>query len=374
MKYSTVEIEYLIELLKAAIKGCAPSPVPDQLDWQALFELAKKQQVFSIIAAIAENIAIPEQQAGQLKLYNQSELLHMLAMKSEQEQLEAQLQENGISFMLLKGSVLRSYYPKQKMRQMSDVDILYNSDKRQQLLQLMKSRGYTLFSSGENSDDFSKKPYYTFEFHRELFYKEHDFYMDFSNVWENAVVDESNFCKYHMSIEDLYLHTIAHMYKHYVLGGFGIRFLADVYLFLQKEADKLNYEYINARLAQMELTDFERLVRSLSLKTFEDNDYNQEEIAFLNNVMSFGIYGNTEVGVKMYYEEYLKNNAGKGTVFGYYCSKLFPSKAFMKKNYEILNAKPYLLPIYYIKRLFEKLFFDRKRILDNIKTLKNNKD
>ena len=117
---------------------------------------------------------------------------------------------------------------------MSDYDILYDVSKRNELISIMKNRGFNLTSSSENSDDFFKKPYYTFEWHRELFFEEHDFNPDFSDVWDNASKDDEKEFEYHMSSNDLYLHTIAHMYKHYILGGFGIRFFADVYVLLTK--------------------------------------------------------------------------------------------------------------------------------------------
>ena len=54
-----------------------------------------------------------------------------------------------------------------------------------------------------------------------------------------------------MSSNDLYLHTIAHMYKHYILGGFGIRFFADVYVLLTKLKDELDKAYIDSKLEKM---------------------------------------------------------------------------------------------------------------------------
>lgn len=374
MRYSSIESEYLIEVLKAAL-NCAPlSNAPDNIDWQEFVNLANKQQVYSIIAPVLGKLSIPQEHSQKLNVYNQNELLRLIAMKNEQELIEKELEAKGIKFMLLKGSLLRNYYPQQKMRQMSDVDILYDGTKRDALFEIMSKFDYDILSCDENSDDFTKKPFYTFEFHRELFFKEHNFYFDFSNVWENAAVSPDNSCKYIMSAEDLYLHSVAHMYKHYVLGGFGVRFLTDTYLLLNKEQQSMDMNYIISRLKEFELVDFERLVRELSFEIFGEGKFSDEQISFLNNVLKFGIYGDSREGIKLYYDEYLSKKDGRGSLFGFYISKLFPDSKFMKQNYHILEKKPFLLPFYYIKRLIDKLIFKRKTTIKNLKILKEYKN
>lgn len=370
MKYSTVESEYLIALLKAAIKNTAIPDAPDGIDWKKFVSLSKKQQVYSIIAVIMDRLPLPDEQAAEIKLYNQNELLRIISMKSEQELIESELEERGIKFMLLKGSLLRKYYPQQKMRQMSDVDILYDGEKKSELFEIMRSMDYSVLSCSENSDDFTKKPFYTFEFHRDLFFKGHDFYFDFSDVWSRAEQSSENSCKYYMKKEDLYLHSIAHMYKHYVLGGFGVRFLADTYLMLKSEADSLDMNYIRAKLNSFDLVHFEELIREISLILFDGGELSDEQMNFLNKSLEFGIYGDSNEGVKIYFDEYVKKNGGKGTILGFYLSKLFPSAEFMKRSFPILEKRPYLMPAYYIFRLIQKFIFKRKKSLSNYNTLK----
>ena len=371
MKYSTVESEYLIKLLKAAIKNTAVLMPPEEIDWEKFVSLAKKQQVYSIISPVLSKVNMPEKYSKALMLYNQNELLRIISMKSEQETIEKELEKRGIKFMLLKGSLLRQYYPQQKMRQMSDVDILYDGKKQTELFELMHSMDYSILSCSENSDDFTKKPFYTFEFHRDLFFKEHDFYLDFSYVWSRAAQSDENSCKYIMNTEDLYLRSIAHMYKHYVAGGFGVRFLADTYLMLKSEAGKLDMSYIGSKLKEFNLVGFEKLIREISFILFDGGELSDEQMNFLNKSLEFGIYGDSNEGIKIYFEEYIKKNGGKGTIFGFYMSKLFPSAQFMKRSYHILEKKPYLMPVYYIYRLVHKLIFKRKSSLKNFNILKD---
>ena len=66
MKYTSLESEYLVSLLKSALKGEATPSVPEGLDWAKLVELSKKQQVYSTIVPIINKINIPPEQAQEL--------------------------------------------------------------------------------------------------------------------------------------------------------------------------------------------------------------------------------------------------------------------------------------------------------------------
>lgn len=372
MNNLTLESEYLIKLIKNVINEEEISPAPEGMDWKSFIDLAKKQQVYSVIAEALEKLNIPKEQKQKLTLYSQNELLRMLAMKSEFEEIEQELNEKEIKYMLLKGSVLRQYYPKEKMRQMSDMDILYDNSKADTVSSFMKKRGYALVSSGDHSDDYMKKPFYTFEFHRDLFDEDSDFNPDFSFVWENAKKDELKEYKYNMNCNDLYLHTVTHMYKHYILGGFGIRFLCDVYLILKKDSSRLNFDYISRKLNKFGIKQFEEDIKELSIAVFENSKLTAMQIDFLANTMKFGVYGDSDYGVKLYFDDFAKEHQGeKHLLFKYYLKKTFPSADFMKKNYRVLQKHSYLLPLFYIVRIFEKVKYRRKYISNSYNVLKN---
>lgn len=369
MKYSTIESEYLIKLLKAAIKSTEVPMPPEKIDWEELVSLAKKQQVYSIISPVLSKVNMPEKYSKELMLYNQNELLRIISMKSEQETIEQELEKYGIKFMLLKGSLLRQYYPQQKMRQMSDVDILYDYSKRDKLFEIMYNREYTLISDGGNSDDFTKKPFYTFEFHHRLFKDAYGFCPDFDFVWDNAMQDSDNSYKYNMSVEDLYLHSVAHMYKHYIFGGFGIRFFIDTYLLVTAQEKNWNQNYIDKKLEEMGILDFERLVKKISFSLMNNEDFEPEQIEFFNKVTNSGIYGNKYDVIEVY--ENIKRSTGKDSLLSYIFIRLFPSKKQIKSIYPQLENKPFLLPYYYVKRIIIKTFRSSNKFINEIKSLVN---
>ena len=368
MEINSRETKYLIEVLRAAAKGEKPSSPPEGIDWNAFFELSKKQQVYSMVAQAVDLKCLPPDIAEELNNFSKSELVRLIAMQNELAAIKAELEKNKIKYMLLKGSVIRNYYPKQSMRQMSDIDILYDPDKRDTLVEMMTARGYELLSQGGNSDDFSKPPYYTFEFHRELFKDVYGFYPVFSFVWSNACKTAGNQYEYTMSCEDLYLHHIAHMYKHYIFGGFGVRFIVDTYLILQSKGQSMNRRYLDEKLAAMQLSDFEKEVSDFSFALMENRELSEKQREFFNTALVHGIYGGNSTNVDEAFKNYKNKNGGNA--LGYVISRLFPSAFQMKSMYPILKKYPVLLGFYYIKRLVEKSFTSRKKALDEVKAVR----
>jgi predicted nucleotidyltransferase len=362
MQYSSLENEYLVQLLKAAIKSEAVANADENINWQEVINLSKKQQVYSIIATVLNPSVLPDNLAGELAMYVQNELLRLLAMKSELEALEAELSKKQIKFMLLKGSVIRNYYPQQKMRQMSDMDILYDYSKRDELVKIMKSRGFRLTTSCENSDDFFKEPFYTFEWHRELFFEEAKFCPHF-NLWDNATADKENPYKYYVESTEHFVYTICHMFKHYATDGCGVRFLCDIYV-MMRYGDKIDMPKAMARLKEIGIGDFADDAIALTLAIFDGGEVTENQQKMLDFLLSNGVYGNSVVDYSKELQEY------GGSKFKYLFRRVFPEKKKMVANYRQLEKRPYLLPFYYIVRLFSKTKYNSKSAKYELKEIK----
>ena len=145
-KYFSEETEYFLYVIRCALSGKAVEAPTAEIDWKEFISIAKKQEMYSVIAAVMPSELLPREQAETLNNYSKSELVRLIAMKSELEALEGELEKEGVNFMLLKGSRIKEFYPKESMRQMSDIDILYDEKKRDSLLKIMKDYGYKLYS------------------------------------------------------------------------------------------------------------------------------------------------------------------------------------------------------------------------------------
>lgn len=357
----TLESKYLIKLIKNVINEEEISPAPNGIDWESFVTLLKKQQVYSIVAEALQSFDMPQEQKQELVAYSQSELIKILAMKSEFEEIEQELEKNQIKYMMLKGSVLRSYYPKEKMRQMSDMDILYDVSKRDSLVKIMKKRGYHLTATCENSDDFFKKPFYTFEWHRDLFFDEADFSPRF-DLWEKGIQDKEKKYKYHIEPTQHFVYTVCHMYKHYITNGCGIRFLCDIYLMLKNDK-RIDIKSAQKQFKSIGIYDFAEAVTELSQSAFSSESISKTQMQMLSFLLSNGVYGVFKVD----YKEKLENYSNSKIKYFFY--RLFPKKKKMKAEYKTLEKKPYLLPFYYVARLFTKLKYNSAKAKNEFKQI-----
>ncbi|MBE6742510.1 MAG: hypothetical protein E7570_09465 [Ruminococcaceae bacterium] len=356
LKHTARETEYLLHLVFCALHGKEPEEA-EGVDYSLLFELAKQQEIYNLINEKLQRAEfIPQEVKETFRNQSMSELNKMIALSAQRNVLYSELTENEIKFMPLKGLIFKDYYPKESMRQMSDNDILIDEAKRKEAASIMEKLGFTPVDTTQNSDDFFKEPYYTFELHRSLFDEESNFSPRFECVWENAKQDENNEFLYHMSKEDVYIFSVCHMYKHYIKACCGIRFLVDNYLFLKKEGGSLNREYINSELEKFELSDYEKQTKSLAMKVFDGEELSEEEKKLLSSYTDFGIYGNNEGKHLQAYSALSQDNSKAGAKFKYFLHRLFPKKSDMLYLYPVLEKKPYLLPFMLIHRFFKGIF------------------
>lgn len=363
MKYTCIESEYLVALLKCALKNEDVPDVPVGLNWEKLVKLSNEQQVYSTIAPVINKINIPVEQAQELTFYTQNELVRMIAMKNELEQIEKELEALKIDYMLLKGSVIKLCYPKQKMRQMSDVDILYHEKDRERLVSMMKKRGFLLETSEANTDDFFKPPYYTFEWHRTIFDERDEFHPDF-DLWKRAKQDKEKPSKYNIDESDLFIYSICHAYDHYCQSGFGIRFICDIYLLLNK-LENLDMTYVNSTLEDFGIKQFGEDTINLAMAIFEEKEISESEQSLLDFILSGGVYGKSAAFGEVIEEKY------GGSKIKYIFKRLFPPKRQIMKTYRVCERHPVLLPLFYIVRIFQKYKFKRKKINKELSDLKN---
>lgn len=369
MTLTNNNVNYLIHLLACAINEKTPDPVPDNVDFNALFSLAEKHQIYNMIyPLIQDNPHISAEQKAKWRHSKMVETAKMVTVNSERAQIFEEFEKNQIKYMPLKGLILKNYYPKESMRQMSDNDILYDFSKRDIVCDIMKKRGYKTLATGENSDDFHKPPYCTFEFHRELFFKEHEFCPEFDNLWDNAKQDENSPFMYHMSLEDNYIYSVCHMYKHYSTAGCGVRFLADIYVVLKKDNDVLDWDYINSQLEIFGISEYEQKSRTLAFKLFDEKELDENDIALLETYINFGIYGSGKIKLQKELMSLADSGSLEKAKKKYIIKRLFPSVKKMKADYRVLEKKPYLLPAYYIYRLFRALF-NRKKTMAEFKNI-----
>ena len=285
-----------------------------------------------------------------------------VAFDAERTAVFGLLEESGIWYMPLKGSVLKELYPAEGMREMSDVDVLFDASRCEDVRKIMESRGFTTVQYDQGPHDgYHKEPIYCFEMHRSLFGDAHskplsEYYGNFEN---HLLKDDGNGFGYHLSDEDLYVYMIAHEYKHYKLSGTGLRSLLDTYVFLKERGPGMDWQYVDGEISKLGMTDFEKSNRELAERLFSGETLSAENAEMLDYIVYSGTYGTEGNRINNLLHE-------KGRA-GYLLSRAFLPYRSMKVIYPVLKKAPVLLPFCWIARWIGALVNKPKRAYTQFK-------
>ncbi|MBQ7592890.1 MAG: nucleotidyltransferase family protein [Synergistaceae bacterium] len=353
------------------LAGCAVNKeTPDVnkiSDIEGIYKFAKSHMIASIIASALDYAGIKHELFTQAR----GQALKKLALLGiNSEKVFTRLEDAGIWYMPLKGSVLKSFYPAFGMREMSDVDVLINPSRADDVREIMLQLDFTVEEFGTGHHDvYFKRPVSNFEMHRKLFssMEGEKLCKYYAGIREKLLPDDGKNYAYHFSPEDLYLYMTAHEFKHYSGGGTGLRSLLDVYVFMKKFADKLDFDYVARELEKLGISDFEANNRTLALNLFGSHELADANKNMLNYILSSGTYGNIINSVN---NELAKVNGSRAK---YIWRKIFPPINKIHALYPLTVKHKALIPLVIVHRLFKAITTSRKKVINEIKILMNTK-
>lgn len=354
------ESQYLLHLLGAFLRQEEPE-VPGDLNWEKLMRLSKIHNVAGILGYMAMSWPIcPD---AQLNTALRSACLNTIAVFNRRaalaNRLLEQLDSAGIDHIVMKGYVLREYYPVPELRTYGDIDLVIHSEDRQKCNDLMLSLGYRL--------DHDWEPVYSY-------LREDEFYEIHTRIMEVNVSDKADHCAYFDAMwqfarpgsgcgfrfapEFHFLYMITHIAKHVVGSGAGIRMYLDVAAFIRHFGDALDWESIRRELEKLQLLEFANAVLALTQRCFGVNsplplEAMDEPVwnAFLGFTLSGGIFG--QVGRDSGTNSLKSQNRDSEKIsrLGAFMKRLFPAAKTIETRYTYLQDKPWLLPAAWVHRL-----------------------
>ncbi|MBQ6540252.1 MAG: nucleotidyltransferase family protein, partial [Oscillospiraceae bacterium] len=276
-------LDDLICLVSCAVNGTAPDKERVlTMNQDNLYTAASRHMLTAIAGYALESAGVENEAFIQSK--NKAVRKEIL-FDRELAAVRGKLEENGIRYMVLKGSVLKDCYPGIGMRQMADIDIFIDPAKREDVRRIMYEMGYKSPDLPKDEylhDVYEKPPVYNFEMHTLLFGP--TFSDRFSELNERftkrLIRDDNEHRGFHFSDEDFYLYMIAHEYKHYSGGGTGLRSLLDTYVYLRRVP--LDMAYVAREIEKLGIGDFEAANRSLALHLFGGEPLTEEEREMLD--------------------------------------------------------------------------------------------
>lgn len=360
--------QLLFALLRSAICGTKLTEEERSLfsrdGLQDLLILAEKHDIDHLLVyALKQNELIPKENSGLEKgllkaIYRYEQLNY------EFHQLCEALETAKIPFLPLKGSVLRNYYPEPWMRTSCDIDILvHEEDLERGVSYLSQTLGYDRIERGSHDVSFYQSNGIHFELHFDLVEEgQAKKAIDvLRSVWDNASPCKDSAYRYEMNDSFFYFYHIAHMAKHFEVGGCGIRPFLDLWILNRCQELKANDR--DKLFAQAGLEKFAMAAKTLSEVWFDHKPADALSLQMQDYLLHGGVFGSAENRVALHQAE-------KGGRLGYFKSRMFAPYEKLRRYYPILEKHHWLMPVMQVRRWF--LIFDPKVFNRTKRELKTN--
>ena len=280
----------------------------------------------------------------------------------ELEAMEKALEKACVRFIPLKGSHIRKYYPEPWMRTSSDIDILVSGADIEKVKAVFENElNYTYKFSWNYEHTFVTPTNIEIELHHVLSDEIQAVDAVLSEVWEHSSPADGYSYLYEMSDEMFYFYHIAHMAKHFVSGGCGIRSVLDVFVLGHNLSFDREKRY--ALLEKAKLEAFANAVEALAEVWFGDASHTPLTEKLEHFIFSGGTHGTVENRVAIRQGM----TGGKGS---YILSRIFLPYERLKVIYPKLENRKWLLPFYQVKRWFR--VFRKGKLKHSIHEVKTN--
>lgn len=342
-----------------------------KMNLQQLYHVAKHHMMTAITAYALESVGVHDEAFVQAKA---KAMRKDALLTIEKDAVTAHLEAAGIWYMPLRGSFLKELYPAEWMRQMTDVDILFDANYREKVKEIMENLGFTttIFGKGGHHDCYQKPPVCDFEMHHSLFEpmsfeyvsrQSSDIVEYYKKVQKKLLPDNKSRYGRMLSNEDFYLYMIAHEYKHYAVVGAGVRSLLDTYIYWRKFGNLLDLNYLAKELQTLGITKFEQENRDLAFTLFEGEVLTTEQQEMFEYMLLSGAQGT--------YKNVLKNQldrfgGGRKAKLKYCFNRIFPPMAYIKLSYPFVYKHKILIPFLPIYRFGKGVVLYREQLKNEI--------
>ena len=335
-------VSLALALIGAAMEPARPCPSATEAEVTAAYLAAKRHDLGHLVAhAVLAGGILPEGSPLLPKLehvrftavYRAERIAH------EARRAAAILEEAAIPHILLKGAVLRGLYPEEWMRTSSDVDILVPRSRHAEAARAFASKGYAEGERGSHDVVFKSPAGIPVELHYSLMEEGLSGKMEapLSRIWEHAAPVAVGKWEHRLSDGAFYYYHVAHMAKHVLCGGCGIRPFLDLWIMRGRIPPS------EALLDEGGLLPLARAAEALVDAWFLGGEMTPALHRLARFVFTGGVYGTVENRV-------LASKERKGGKLGYILSRLFLPYAQLAEAFPVIRRHKWLTPFYQMVR------------------------
>lgn len=343
------------ELVLATLENRKPVVSDNKPELEYLCNLARNHHMKAMfLGGALHGWEWTEEEVNTLRGMVRGSLLFTCIEDNTQKEITKLFEENGVKFLMMKGSVLKHRYPRIELREMGDVDLLVYPECFQAAEDLLLSLGYVVVEDVKQHKVFKSPTNICVEVHhtmcdRTTDKKMYDYFCDYSR----HRLKEGTKYTYELTDEDFYVYMMAHMARHFYVKGCGVRNLVDIYIFQKELGSRVNRKYIEKELNKIGILDFTKQMEKLAdiwLGKAESSELYDNIFEYMLDGGSYG-YDYNGFWNRFSDQKLCENNKGKLRLWYY-----FPPLTYMSEKYPQLEEHPSLLFFYWIKRFWDTLF------------------
>lgn len=370
------QVEFFCELIKNIIQDNKEIYLQGEVDWPYLVQLAKEHNLLALFVEGASKhysfISRPEYE---------KEMNESIAIVSAQVRrtsaflkLYEAFVEVGLHPIVMKGLICRELYGTLgDHRPSGDEDILICPSEYEQAKSILTTNGYISEIEKESESQIERLQEVSFIHPKERLHIElhlnpmgretedrarmSDYFI---NVFENyREIEIQGVPVRTMNHQDHLTFLILHAFKHFTLGGFGIRQMLDILLYQRQFGEEIDYEQLDKTLYEFKASAFwndmihiGNLYLGFEFSAMREPNCPDE---LLDDMVQCGAFGNksqAEVtagrATMRASANYLNNKSSN--MFVVVWRSIFPSKVYMLDQAPYLLKKRWLLPIAWVRR------------------------
>lgn len=330
----------------------------------SLLEISIGQSILPVVYRGLKRMNIP---ADCINQFDRAWIRNVFWHSQRQEALRkitSALDDAQIPYVPLKGAVLQYLYPVPNMRTSGDIDILTREEDLDRAVHAIEENAGFSYVQRNYHDVNMTNSRVVLELHFSI--KENMENIDklLSKAWDYAEPTGEGY-RYSFTPEYQVFHVIAHMSYHLVHGGLGIRPFLDLWLLKNKtnfDEDVVRRMCDDCGILTFYEKSYELVDAWMSGKPVPDDLVLLEEYC-----LSGGVFGSIESTSASRLRKKGKSD--------YVMSRLIVSQDVLEDQYPELRDKPFLMPVYQMKRWMRLLDKEKRagamREIDGISKVKD---
>lgn len=373
-----------LQTIKASLSGryIEDSSCYDKLtleEWRELINMAETHKLLPLFYEVVHEFmekSVPEL-AMKVKRRNRQQVMLQTIKTADFLAMYKELSEAGLRPLVVKGITCRHLYPNPDLRVSSDEDMLIDDSVFEACHKALCGNGFyceddELVKERSYEISYRKKesPLYI-ELHKKLFPESDSIYSSwnefFKNVHENAVQEIiQGVTVYSMEYTDHLIYLICHAFKHFLHSGFGIRQVCDIVMYANAYGNTINWQRVRDNCSKINAELFGEAIFKIGEKYLnfdrklagfpESWESNVDELPMLEDLLSSGIYGSSDMSRKHSSNITLnavsankRGKSGKTSVI----KTVFPSAKNLVSAYPYLANCPFLVPFAWAQRILK---------------------